>query len=277
LSEGLLAAADSTWVDAVGVEHTRAGADARIVSLVPSITELLFALGLGPQIVGRTSFCVHPRETVAELPKVGGTKKVRLDRLCALKPTHVILNIDENTREIAEEIAPFVPYLVVTHPLEPRDNLNLYQLLGGIFDRSAEAAKLCTAFAAELARLEGAATALPRRKVLYLIWRDPWMTVSRDTYISRTLALVNWQTQGHLAECRYPEMDPRDAGLEGVDLVLLSSEPYPFRDKHLAEFERAFNPRQAKLALIDGEMISWYGSRAIGGLRYLHDFAENVR
>lgn len=270
------AAENSIWVDALGVAHRGAGTDARIVSLVPSITELLFALGLGSQIVGRTSFCVHPQEEVAALPRVGGTKKVHLARLRALKPSHVILNIDENTRAIGEKIAPFVPHVVVTHPLAPQDNLELYGLLGGIFGRSAEAARLSAAFSSELSRLKMTATALPRRKVLYLIWRNPWMTVSRDTYISRTLAMVNWQTAGHCDERRYPEIDPRDFDLDCVDLVLFSSEPYPFKDKHFAEFEWVFRPRRCNLAHIDGEMVSWYGSRAIDGLRYLLEFAVSI-
>src|SRR5215469_6170862 len=119
-------------VDAAGVEHTRAGDDARIVSLVPSITELLFALGLEQQIVGRTGFCIHPRERVREVPKVGGTKSVKIDAVRALKPTHVIVNIDENDKPTIDALSSFVPHVVVTHPLTPRDNLSLYALLGAI-------------------------------------------------------------------------------------------------------------------------------------------------
>src|SRR5579863_5391075 len=115
-------------VDAAGVAHAPAGASARIVSLVPSITELLFALGLDRQIVGRTGFCVHPRERVRHVPKVGGTKAVNVDAIRALQPTHVIVNIDENERDTVGRLRSFVPHIVGTHPQTPHDNLALYAL-----------------------------------------------------------------------------------------------------------------------------------------------------
>src|ERR1700761_2738877 len=120
-------------VDAAGVEHARAGDHARIVSLVPSITELLFALGLDRQIVGRTGFCVHPRERVRAVPKVGGTKSVRFETVRALRPTHAIVNIDENERTTVDALRSFVPHIVVTHPLAPADNFALFALIGAIF------------------------------------------------------------------------------------------------------------------------------------------------
>jgi ABC-type Fe3+-hydroxamate transport system substrate-binding protein len=251
-------------LDATGALHEVAGPGARIVSLVPSITELLCDLGLAGQLVGRSGFCIHPRETVRAIPKVGGTKDVRADRVRALAPTHVVVNIDENRRETAEELATFVPSVIVTHPLDPLDNLALFRLLGGIFGKVEEAERLCAAFESEYRSL----VSKPHEPadVLYLIWRDPWMTVSRDTYISRTLALVGWQTLPAGAGDRYPVIDL--ASYAGrVERVLLSSEPYRFREKHLAEVV-ALVPR-ARVALIDGEMTSWYGSRAIRGLRYL--------
>ena len=255
-------------VDAVGTEHSVARGDARIVSLVPSVTELLCDLGLASQIVGRTGFCIHPREIVHRIPKVGGTKDVKVDRIRELAPTHVVVNVDENTKETVDELARFVPSIVVTHPLAPEDNLGLYRLLGGIFDRHAETERLCDDFAAAYADLT--AVTRPPERVLYLIWREPWMTVSRDTYISRTLALVGWETVPEEPPTRYPELDP--AAVAGrVDRVLLSSEPYRFREKHLAEVE-ALVPG-AHVSLIDGEMTSWYGSRAIAGLRYLGAYA----
>ena len=110
-------------VDAVGQFHHRAGANARVVSLVPSITELLFSLGLGAHVVGRTGFCIHPRDAVREVPKVGGTKDVKLDALRALKPTHVIVNIDENDLSTFEAVRAFAPHVVVTHPNAPEDNI----------------------------------------------------------------------------------------------------------------------------------------------------------
>src|SRR5207249_5395175 len=122
-------------VDAVGTRHTPARRDARIVSLVPSITELVCDLGLAAQLVGRTGFCVHPREVVRRIPKVGGTNDVDLDKVRALRATHVILTVDENRKEHARSLAEFVPELIVTHPLAPIYNLALYRLIRRIFGR----------------------------------------------------------------------------------------------------------------------------------------------
>jgi ABC-type Fe3+-hydroxamate transport system substrate-binding protein len=240
----------------------------RIVCLVPSITELICDLGLAGSLVGRTGFCIHPWETVRTVPKVGGTKDVKLEKVRELAPTHVVVNIDENRREDAEALAEFVPEVVVTHPQEPRDNLELYRLLGATFDREAEAERLCERFEAAYAR----ATAAERgpRRVLYLIWRDPWMTVAPDTYIAQTLALFNWHTQPEVAGERYPEVELAALG-ERVDRVLLSSEPFHFKEQHVEEVAALAG---VPASLIDGEMTSWYGSRAIAGLDYLDRYTR---
>jgi ABC-type Fe3+-hydroxamate transport system substrate-binding protein len=270
-------------VDAAGVAHEMAGArasgvdawgaDTRIVSLVPSITELLFALGLDRQIVGRTGFCVHPHDKVRHVPKVGGTKAVNLDTIRALRPTHLIVNIDENERDAVDQLREFVPHIVVTHPLSPQDNLALYSLLGAIFDRAQEARRLSEALEARLQ--EAAAQTFARQNVLYLIWREPWMTIARDTYISAMLRLVNWHTLpdvegGPAGAARYPMLDFDHAPwLADVDRILLSSEPYRFTQAHCDALRR--DPRLAgkRIELIDGEQVSWYGVRAIEGVRYL--------
>jgi ABC-type Fe3+-hydroxamate transport system substrate-binding protein len=242
----------------------------RIVSLVPSITELVCDLGLGQQLVGRTGFCVHPWETVRHVPKVGGTKDLKFKAIKELSPTHVIVNIDENRREDAEALAQFVPEVVVTHPLTPLDNLKLYRQLGAVFDRAARAEELCAQFDDAYRSISAAQEGRPQQKVLYLIWREPWMTVAPDTYISQTLRLLNWVTQPVETSERYPEISLEQyAGR--VDRVLLSSEPFHFKAQHIAEV-RAAVPG-AEVSLIDGEMTSWYGSRAIGAMGYLSDLA----
>ena len=264
----------SERTDYAGREHPRAGPEPRIVSLVPSITELLFDLGLGPFMAGRTTFCVHPRLGVGSVPRVGGTKTVRIDRLRRLEPTHVIVNVDENRRSDVEAIESFAPHVIVTHPLAPADNPALYRLLGSIFGREKAAERLAGAFAEALRTVEETAGRLPPRRVLYLIWKEPWMTVSRDTYISRTLALVNWETAAHDPGVRYPEVRLEEPLFAATDLVLLSSEPYPFKPPHAALVRAAPGGSRAPIAFIDAEMVSWYGSRAIPGLGYLARLAE---
>ena len=255
--------------DALGTVHGRAGGDARIVSLVPSITELICDLGLSDQLVGRTGFCIHPWETVRHVPKVGGTKDVLIDRVRELAPTHAIVNVDENLRETAEQLAEFVPHVIVTHPQAPQDNLGLFRLLGAIFSREAEAERLCAEFSSALSEL--LADEHVPLDVLYLIWRDPWMSVAPDTYIARTLALVNWRSHPLQASDRYPEVElSAYAGV--VDRVLLSSEPFHFKQRHVPEVQ-ALLPG-AEVTLIDGEMTSWYGSRAISALSYLSALAD---
>lgn len=264
------------WIDAAGTAHATA-TEARIVCLVPSITELLCDLGLARQLVGRTGFCIHPREALRSVAKVGGTKDVDIDKVRSLDPTHVIVNIDENTRETAERLAQCVPNLIVTHPLGPLDNPPLYRLLGGIFGRSAEAEALGSRFDAALQTLQATQTAdhgAPPERVLYLIWRDPWMTVGPDTYIARMLGLVGWQAWSPPSTDRYPTLQLGSAA-GAVDRVLLSSEPYAFRDKHLAEVSAALP--DTRVTLIDGEQVSWYGSRAIEGITYLSDYARRTR
>lgn len=264
-------------VDALGTAHEPATGVVRIVCLVPSITELLFSLGLDDKIVGRTGFCVHPRGPVRRVPKVGGTKTVDVAKIRKLGPTHLIVNVDENPRPVVDELAAFVPHVVVTHPIEPEDNLGLFRLLGGIFDRETRAEELCEAFSDELAATRTATADLPREKVLYVIWKSPWMTVARDTYISRMLSLVGWDTIPEHAHSRYPSVDLTPERMRDVRHVLLSTEPYSFRERHIAELRSELPPQaHPVVSLIDGEMTSWYGSRAIEGLRYLREFRSAV-
>ena len=259
--------------DAVGTTHKKAGSTARIISLVPSITELLCDLGLGDQLVGRTGFCIHPRETVRKIPKVGGTKDVDIRKLLKQAPTHVIVNIDENRLDLVSEIKSFVDNIIVTHPLGPDDNLELYELIGFIFSRVKEA----TALAQEFRTMKNSLLSMrdwPTQRILYLIWRDPWMTISADTYISRVLKLVNWESFPQVSTTRYPSIDLEDY-IGVVDRVLLSSEPYAFRKKHINEVSKLLD-EQMPVMLVDGEMLSWYGSRAVDGLKYLGELAMNI-
>jgi len=250
----------------------------RIISLVPSVTELVVALGLRSCLVGRTRFCIHPSAALVDVPKVGGTKDVRVERVRALAPTHVIVNVDENRRESVDALREFVPNVIVTHPTTVRDNLALIDQVAAAFSTEpgvdSRASTLAHEFEAELAAT--LAHAWKPRDVLYLIWRDPWMTIARDTYIAAMLDTVNWHTlpalQGGAAgAARYPPVDADATWLADVEHVLLSSEPYPFAQRDV-EAARQLAPR-ATVEFIDGELVSWYGPRAATGLRYLRRLA----
>jgi len=260
----------SHLVDALGHQHLPAPG-ARIVSLVPSITELLCDLGLAGQLVGRTGFCIHPRAVVEAIPKIGGTKDVNIEKIRCLAPTHLVVNIDENEKPTVEKLAEFVPNIVVTHPLAPRDNLALARLMGGIFGKEAQAQAWCAAFEAEYAALRALPPA-PRRTVLYCIWQDPWMSVSQGTYIAAMLAELGWTVPG-LGEARYPRFEWSEALVGQLDAVLLSTEPYRFTEAHADALEKQLG---IPVFLVDGEMMSWYGSRALAGLRYLREVRAMV-
>jgi Periplasmic binding protein len=246
----------------------------RIASLVPSATQTLVELGLGSRLVARTGFCIRPAEVVAAVPKVGGTKDVNIPKLRRLAPTHVVVNVDENRRETADALREFVPEVIVTHPSRPEDNLALFEQLRAAFADQAgvneRAAALSAEFSSALARCRQ--HRWRGENVLYLIWRDPWMTVARDTYISTLLAEAHWRTWpdaqgGEHGTGRYPSLRGNEPWLCHIDRVLLSSEPYRFGPAHIAEAQ-ALCP-QARVQLVDGELLSWWGSRGAAGLDYL--------
>jgi ABC-type Fe3+-hydroxamate transport system substrate-binding protein len=252
--------------------------DIRIASLVPSLTELLVELGLGGHLVARTGFCIHPAPQLREVPKVGGTKDVNLARLRQLAPTHVLVNVDENRVDIVPALQAMGAELLVTHPMGPDDNLALVARLVAAFGHVPGVAergeRLQRALRDELAQSRAVVT--KPQQVLYLIWHDPWMTVARDTYISRMLATVRWNTLpdlmgGERGTARYPVVHGDEPWLASVQRVLLSSEPFRFDDAHLHEAQ-ALCP-QATVQRVDGELLSWYGARAVPGLRYLRELA----
>ena len=254
--------------DAQGTQHAFAPG-ARIVSLVPSITELLCELGLASQLVGRTGFCIHPAGVVKDIPKVGGTKDVNIEKIRKLAPTHVVVNIDENNKPTADALAQFVPNIVVTHPMGPRDNLPLARLMGGIFGVQEQAEAWCAQFEQAYALLQATLKGNPAT-VLYCIWQDPWMAVSQDTYIARMLAEIGWQTP-QLGTARYPAFEWSEQLVARLDGVLLSTEPYRFTQAHADALEKQIGK---PVHLVDGEMLSWYGSRSLAGLGYLREMAQ---
>jgi ABC-type Fe3+-hydroxamate transport system substrate-binding protein len=257
--------------DATGTVHTPDPA-ARIVSLVPSVTELLCELGLAGQLVGRTGFCIHPAQAVAGIAKVGGTKDVNIEKIRKLAPTHLVVNIDENEKPTVDRLRQFVPHIVVTHPVTPQDNVGLAMLMGTLFGAEDRARAWCAAFDAELAQL----AAMPRpqaRTVLYCIWQDPWMSVGADTYIANMLAAINWHLPALGSAARYPVFDWSPQLVAQLDGVLLSSEPYRFTEAHADALERQIGK---PVLLVDGEMMSWYGSRALAGVRYVRQLAQEA-
>lgn len=243
----------------------------RIVSLVPSQTELLHALGLEEEVVGITKFCVHPVAWFQEKKRVGGTKTVHLDKVAALRPDLIIANKEENVREQVEALAEHFPVWVSdVHDLPSA--LGMIEQVGRLTGKAAEA----EALAAEVARrfaLHRPEAAAPRPRAAYLIWRKPYMVAGSDTFIHAMLEEAGFEN-AFAAEARYPEVSHDRLADCAPDVVLLSSEPYPFQEKHLAEF-REICPA-AQVLVVDGEMFSWYGSRLLLAPAYFRELREKI-
>ncbi len=264
-------------IDAVGTQHQQVSGEFSIACLVPSITELLFDLNLGKRVVARTGYCIHPRDLVGVVPKVGGTKQINLEKLKKLAPSHVILNLEENTRECALALRDFIPNLVVTHPKRFIDNVDLYRLLGGIFNRS-ETAQQFESDLTEQLRQHQLSKAQPLR-VMYLIWKNPWMSVAPTTYIADTLLQVGFVQIELPTDRPYPTVDFLSIDWTQVDAVFLSSEPYSFTQSDLQDCSAQIEKlalRKVPVLFVDGELISWYGSRALKAPRYLAQLRRDL-
>jgi len=248
---------------------------ARIVSLVPSLTESLFALGLGARVVGVTDWCVHPAEGVAAVPKVGGTKDTDVEAVLALAPDLVIANREENTRRVVERLEASGLRVWVTYPRTVREGAALLRematRLGATPEAIAEVVEPVAAAVAEAERVRP----LVRPRVFCPIWRDPWMAVGRDTYVHSMLALAGGENVfAERGDRRYPVVRLADVLAARPEVILLPDEPYAFGARDVAELMQLDVPaaREGRVHCVDGTWVSWYGPRirpALAGLRAL--------
>lgn len=253
-----------TVIDQMGREVTFNYYPERIISLVPSQTELLYDLGLDKEVVGITKFCVHPEEWFRNKTRVGGTKQLHLDKIRELKPDLIIANKEENTQEQIEELATEFPVWISDINNLP-SALNMIQALGQVTGMEGRANQLVEEVVQGFNDLHKANT--PKR-VAYFIWRNPWMSIGRDTFIHSMIQTMGWQNV--LADTtRYPELTLEELKAYNPELILFSSEPFPFKEQHIAEV-KAVLP-DAEVMLVDGEMFSWYGSRLKKAITYLQE------
>ncbi len=241
----------------------------RIISLVPSQTELLVDLGLEENIVGVTKFCIHPSSLKNKKEIVGGTKNIKLESISALRPDVILCNKEENTKEIVAACAKIAP-THVSNILSTEDVKQLINTYGKIFSCERKAIELCDALGAALENFQEYVKSKKRINVAYFIWRNPWMVAGNNTFINSMLKL-NYFDNSYISQERYPEIDLQKLGTKNIDVLLLSSEPYPFQQKHKSELQK-YAPN-TKIVLVDGEMFSWYGSRllkAFDYFKYLH-------
>jgi iron complex transport system substrate-binding protein len=227
----------------------------RIVSLCPSQTETLLALGLGERVVGRTRYCIHPAAEVSRITEVGGTKQPRLDAVRGLQPDLIIAEKEENRREDVEALAQEFP-VYVTDVRSVDDALRMIGTLGRLCGCVPAAATLTQQIAERFSRLKPLD---PPRRAAYLIWRKPWMAAGNDTYIHGVLTRCGLANVFAAHAGRYPETTPEEIKQLAPEVLLLSSEPYPFEEKHVRDFAQRLP--ESRVRLVDGEAFSWYGAR----------------
>jgi ABC-type Fe3+-hydroxamate transport system substrate-binding protein len=244
----------------------------RIISLVPSQTELMVDLGLSDSLFGLTKFCVHPEHLLKEKLIVGGTKNLRIEKIKTLRPDIILCNKEENTEEMVLQLEKIAP-VHVSDIKSVSDSLELINQYGEIFSVSNEAGSLINRINLEMNSFKDFIQQFHECKVAYLIWKDPWMVAGGDTFINELLQLNNFKNIFKDTK-RYPEVT-LDL-LNKVDYILLSSEPFPFQEKHIPEL-LAYIPAE-KIKFVDGEFFSWYGSRLEKAFRYFKKWhlAENI-
>lgn len=236
----------------------------RIVSIVPSLTELLYDLGLDDSIVGITKFCVHPNHFKTSKTSVGGTKNVNFEKVKILQPDIIIANKEENTLEIVSELSKICP-VWVTDVVTIEDNLQMILEFGTLFNKQSEALKWYQDINTAYLDFKCIVENKPTKKVAYFIWKNPYMVAGKNTFINTLLEVNNFENV--ITNQRYPEVDLENIGkLYKPDVLLLSSEPYPFKEKDIIEIEAI--TQNSKSLIVDGEMFSWYGSRILFAFEY---------
>lgn len=261
----------TTYTDQMGQTIHAPKPPRRIISLVPSLTELLFDLGLADRIVGRTKFCIHPAASVKQVQSIGGTKQFRFDKIAELAPDLIIGNKEENYVDGITQLAESYP-VWMSDIYTLNDALWMIRELGQVVDRKIGSESLADQIEASFTSLQPLADPL---RAGYLIWHKPYMAVGRNTFIHDMLfrcGFVNaFADQG---DGRYPEVTAEEISAANLDVLLLSSEPFPFAEKHRAEIAEMF-PNVA-VHLVDGEMFSWYGSRLLRSVDYFRGLVDMV-
>jgi ABC-type Fe3+-hydroxamate transport system substrate-binding protein len=257
------------FTDQTGREIELHGIPRRIISLVPSQTELLYDLGLDEKVAGITRFCVHPAHWFRNKTRIGGTKQLHIDKIRQLKPDLILANKEENLQEEVEDLARDIP-VWVSDVGNLEDAFEMILGIGIMTAKEAEAEKINTRIRSGFSMLY---TGPRKPRTAYLIWREPYMTIGGDTFIHDMVHRAGFENIFG-QQSRYPEMDLPGLREKDCELVLLSSEPYPFRQKHVEEIGSQLPG--IKILLVDGEMFSWYGSRLIKAPAYFSELQIQV-
>jgi ABC-type Fe3+-hydroxamate transport system substrate-binding protein len=241
----------------------------RIVSLVPSQTELLFDLGVGERVVGVTKFCIHPTQARQQAAVIGGTKNFDFEKIDALQPDLIIGNKEENYQAGIEQLAARYP-VWLSDITNLADALRMIRQVGVVVGAKTKADQLAADIESSFAQLALIASPL---SVAYFIWRKPYMVAAAGTFIDDMLTRAGFANV-FAPQQRYPEVSAEQLAVAAPSVLLLSSEPYPFADKHVAEFQQICPP--AKIRIVDGELFSWYGSRLLKSAAYFADLRRAI-
>lgn len=241
----------------------------RIISLVPSQTELLYDLGLEEEVIGITKFCVHPRIWFRNKTRIGGTKNVNIEKIKALQPDLILANKEENVKEQIEALEKIAP-VWVSDVNDLEDAIEMIESISLLINKSEQAKVITENITHSFSKLETSNTKL---QTCYLIWRNPYMTIGGDTFINDMLTRCGLDNVFE-SQPRYPEITLEDIKARGTRLILLSSEPYPFKEKHVEEIKTVLPG--VKILMVDGEMFSWYGSRLLYAAQYFKELVNKI-
>ena len=260
------------FTDQTGRKITLSASPRRIISLVPSQTEFLCDLGLEEETVGITKFCVHPARWFKEKARVGGTKNIKPDKIAALQPDLIIANKEENDREqilqLAEEYNVWLSDIVTLE-----DAYAMMSAVGKMTDKEEKAAQIVQRLKDDFVRLKNEIVDRPRKKAAYFIWQKPMMAAASGTFIDEMLRLAGF-VNVFAEQTRYPEIDVEELRRAAPDVILLSSEPFPFREKHIEKFAQLCP--DTDVMLVDGELFSWYGTRLLHSAEYLSKLRKEI-
>ena len=246
--------------------------DLKIISLVPSLTELLVGLGLEENIVGVTKFCIHPKNLRKDKVIVGGTKNVHLEKIKALHPDFILCNKEENTKEIVENCRK----IATTHVSDIctiKDIIALVAYYGTLFSCEEKAFILTKELQDKIKDFENFVKDKPTLNVVYFIWKNPWMIAANNTFINHLLELTKLKNC-YNSKSRYPEIALENLKTKKIDAIFLSSEPFPFKEEHRLDFKK--HVKNTNIVLVDGAYFSWYGSRLLEAFDYFKELRKRL-
>ena len=242
----------------------------RIVSIVPSQTELLFHLGLNEEVIGITRFCIHPKAWHSTKKRIGGTKTVNIDAVKALQPDLIIANKEENTKSQIVELEKIAP-VWISDISRVEQSLDMIEQIGILTGKESEAKAIVYKISEGFSNLTPSSIQF---RVCYLIWRNPYMTIGGDTFISNLLTKCGF-INVFANDKRYPEVSIEKMIAARPGIIFLSSEPYPFKEKHIEEIK--LHIPDVQVMLVDGEMFSWYGSRLLHAPDYFRRLISEMK